>query len=231
MRDDDPLRPEAPTPDEPPTTPGPIERLVHGAEAAAEPLVEGVGAALGAAVNVAANTVRELPGRRVRRIRRLGRVPLPSLAELYPESRQARPVVIGLRSIPVEGIRGTAVGGGDQRGGDFLPLKPFRGPNWSARWQRLRKAQDSLKILPPIDVVRFADSYWVIDGHNRVALALYANQGDIDASVVELVPPGGRRIEPIGTLEAEVEAARPVRALAQTEPPLDSPIDRPDDPA
>jgi hypothetical protein len=231
MRDDDLLPTDAATPDEPSTTPGAFERLRHGAEAAAEPLVEGVGAALG----VAASTVRELPGMRVRRIRRLGRVPLPSLTELYPESRQARPVVIGLRSIAVDDIRGTAVGGSDQRGGDFLPLRPFRGPNWSARWQRLRKAQDSLKILPPIDVVRFADSYWVIDGHNRVALALYSNQGDIDASVTELVPPGGRRTEPIVTLEAEVEAARPVRARTQTEPHIDPPVDprldRPDDPA
>jgi hypothetical protein len=227
MRDYDRVRTDAQPPDEPAATPGALERLRHGAEAAAEPLVGGVGAALGAAADAAAHTVRELPGMRVRRIRRLGREPLPSLTELYPESRQARPVVIGLRSIPIDAIRGTAVGGGAQRGGDFLPLKPFRGPNWAARWQRLRKAQDALAILPPIDVVKYADSYWVVDGHNRVALGLYGNQGDIDASVVELVPSRGRRTEPIGTLESEVEAARPVRARALSE----SPVDRSDDPA
>jgi hypothetical protein len=184
--------------------------------------VEGVSAALGAA----ANTISELPGMRVRRIRRLAREPLPSLHELYPEVRRARPIVIGLRSIPVDNIAGTAVAGGDQRGGDFLPLKPFRGRNWQARWQRLRKAQDALSILPPIDVEKYDGRYWVTDGHNRVALARYANQPEVDASVVELVPPGGQRTEPIGTLEAEVDASRAVRGLSQREPRRDDPAEQ-----
>jgi hypothetical protein len=194
-------------------TRGPVGRLLHGAEAAAEPVVEGVTAALGAA----ASTISDMPRMRVRRIRRLGREPLPSLHDLHPEAHRARPVLVGLRSIPIDRIRGTAVAGGDQRGGDFLPLKPFRSQNWQARWQRLRKAHDALTILPPIDVEKYDDWYWVIDGHNRVALALYGNQPEIDASVVELVPPGGQRTEPIGTLEAEVDAARAVRGLRQTE--------------
>ena len=199
---------------------GPVGRLLHGAGAhAAEPVVEGVSAALDAA----ATTISEMPRMRVRRIRRLGREPLPSLYELYPEVRRARPIVIGLRSIPVEEIAGTAVAGGDQRGGDFLPLRPFRGKNWQARWQRLRKAQDALSILPPIDVEKYDGRYWVTDGHNRVALALYANQPEIDASVVELVPPGGQRTEPIGTLEAEVQASRAVRGLSRLEPSRDDP--------
>lgn len=225
MGDEDRSADDGEDQDETPATRGTLQRLREGAGAAAEPLMDGVGAALGAAANAAANTVRELPGMRVRRIRRLARDPLPSLTELHPESRQASPVIIGLRSIPVDKICGTAVGGGAQRGGDFLPLKPFRGANWAGRWQRLRKSQDSLQILPPIDVVRYGDCYWVNDGHNRVALALYSNQQDIDASVTELVPPRGRRTEPIGTLEAEMEAARPVRARARTERELRSPDD------
>jgi hypothetical protein len=196
---------------------GPVGRLLHGAEHAAEPVVEGVSAAIGAA----ASTINELPGMRIRRIRRLAQEPLPSLHELHPEVRRARPVVIGLRSIPVDQIAGTAVAGGDQRGADFLPLKPFRGKNWQARWQRLRKAQDALKILPPIDVEKYDGRYWVTDGHNRVALALYSNQPEIDASVVELVPPGGQRTEPIGTLEAEVDASRALRGLSLSEPSQD----------
>jgi hypothetical protein len=200
---------------------GPVRRLIHGAGHAAEPVVEGVSAALGAA----AGTISELPGMRVRRIRRLARAPLPSLHEAHPEVRRARPVVIGLRSIPIDEIAGTAVAGGDQRGADFLPLKPFRGRNWQARWQRLRKAQDALSILPPIDVEKYDGRFWVIDGHNRVALALYSNQPEIDASVVELIPPGGRRTEPIGTLEAEVDASRAVRGFGRSESPDDRPVD------
>lgn len=213
MRDDGEDRGHDRAPEGDAPTRGPVGRLLHGAETAAEPVVEGVTAALGAA----ASTIGDMPRMRVRRLRRLARESLPSLHDLYPEADRARPVLVGLRSIPIDRIRGTAVAGGDQRGGDFLPLKPFRSMNWKARWQRLRKAQDALTILPPIDVEKYDDWYWVTDGHNRVALALYGNQPEIDASVTELIPPGGRRTEPIGTLEAEVDAARAVRGLRQTE--------------
>jgi hypothetical protein len=200
----------------------PIRRLRATAGSATAPIVDGVSQAIGSAIGALPN----LPGHRVREIRRRGRVKLPSLPDLHPEARRARPVEVGFRTIDVDAIWGTAVGGGDQRGGDFLPLRQFRGANWRARWQRLRQAHDRLADLPPIDVVKFADGYWVIDGHNRVALALYAGQGDIDATVVELVPPGQRRTEPIGSLASEVEDSRVVRGRVTTEfstPPRSSP--------
>jgi hypothetical protein len=174
-------------------------------------------ASAGDAAGAALETVRELPGMRVRRIRRLGAQPLASLPRLYPEVARARRVDVGTRTIDVADIRGTAVGGGDQRGGDFLPLKPFRGMNWDARWKRLRIAHDQLVDLPPIDVVKYADGYWVIDGHNRVGLALYAGQVGIDASITELVAPGAQRTEPLGSLAAEVEAARAMRGRVDAE--------------
>ena len=173
----------------------------------------GVSSALGSAVTGLRGI--ELPGARIRRVRRLGREPLASLPDLYPAAARAQPVEVGVRPIPVDQIRGTAVGGGDQRGGDFLPLKPFRGQNWQSRWQRLRNAYERMTALPPIDVVKYDDGYWVIDGHNRVAMAKYRGQQDIDASIVELVPPGAKRTEPIGSLEAIVEQARPMRARAE----------------
>lgn len=188
-----------------PTTP--IGRLLASAEAATEPLVDSVSSAIGAALHA----MPTMPGHRVRAVRRRGHTPLASLPELFPDARLARPVEVGLQTIDVEDVRGTAVGGGDQRGGDFLPLRPFRGPNWNARWQRLRRAHDRLADLPPIDVVKYDGGYWVIDGHNRVALALYGGQVSIDASVVELVPPGGRRTEPIGSLAAEIAESRLLR--------------------
>jgi hypothetical protein len=200
--------PEPPPPAGPAPTGSALGRLRAGAGAAAEK-----------AVDAAFSSFREMPGMRVRRVRKLGSHPLPSLPELHPEAAKARPVEIGTRTIEVDDIVGTAVGGGDQRGADFLPLKPFRGQNWNARWQRLRKAQDGLVPLPTIDVVKYADKYWVVDGHNRVALALYGGQQDIDASVVELVPPGEHRTEPLGSLAAQVEATRPMRARAAAEDP------------
>ena len=81
----------------------------------------------------------------------------------------------------------------------------------------LAVAQDRMAELPPIDVVKYDGSYWIIDGHNRVGLALYVGQVGIDASVVELVPPGGHRTEPIGSLAAQVESSRLVRGRVERE--------------
>lgn len=187
-----------------------LGRLRADAGAAAEPLVDSVGSAIDAAVQ----GIRELPGMRVRRVRRMGRQPLPSLQDLHPEARLARPVEIGTRSIPIEEIRGTAGGsGGMQRGGDFLPVKSFRSRNWAARWQRLKVAHDALASLPPIDVVKYDGGYWVVDGHNRVGMALYNGQREVDASIVERIPTGGQRTEAIGSLAAELEASRGLRGI------------------
>jgi hypothetical protein len=194
-----------------------IDALRSGVAAAAEPIVDRVQGA----IEDAGRTWNERPGARVRRIRRLGGVPLPYLYDVHPDARLARPVQIGLQTIDVADIAGTAVGGGDQRGGDFLPLKPFRGRNWAARWQRLRQAQDRMAILPPIDVVKYAGRYWVVDGHNRVALALYGGQVAIDAIVVELVPSGGQRTEPIGSLAASAAESRSVRTAGSGHRPSD----------
>lgn len=224
----DTMRTDDPQPDDPIAEDGEpsstLGRMLASAEAASGPFVDGVGSAIGAALD----SIRESAGRRVRRIRRMSREPLPSLPELYPEARRARPVEAGVRTIDVADIRGTAVGGGDQRGADFLPFREFRGKNWSARWQRLRRAQDRMAELPPIDVVKYDGSYWIIDGHNRVGLALYVGQVGIDASVVELVPPGGHRTEPIGSLAAQVESSRLVRGRVESEAASDddsTPVD------
>jgi hypothetical protein len=119
-------------------------------------------------------------------------------------------------------IGGTAVGGGAQRGGDYLPLKASRTDNWASRWQRLRKAQDSLALLPPIDVFKYRDRYWVVDGHNRVGLALYGGQTAIDADVTELVPLGGHRTEPIGSLASSFAASRALRTAGSGQRPSDA---------
>jgi hypothetical protein len=194
-----------------------VTAAADGVAAAAEPIVDRVGQA----IDDVERTWHERPGARVRRVRRMGSTPLRYLYDDHPEARQARPVQVGTRSIEVEEISGTAVGGGDQRGGDFLPLRPFRGHNWTARWQRLRKAQDRLTALPPIDVVKSTDRYWVVDGHNRVALALYGGQIEIDANVVELVPRGGQRTEPILSLAASAADSRSVRTAGSGRRPSD----------
>jgi hypothetical protein len=194
---------------------GALGRLVH----PAEPTVERVASAVEAALDRAATRWAERPGARVRRLRRLARRPLRQLYEEHPEARRANPRERGTRSIPTDEIRGTAVGGGDQRGADFLPLKPFRSTNWAARWQRIRSAVDRLTVLPPIDVYRYGDGYWVIDGHNRVAAALYAGQVEVDASVTELIPPDGVAAEPPAEIASSLIGSLSVRAAGEGLPP------------
>jgi len=187
-------------------------------ETVVDTVVDSTSDLVGGAVGIARAAARrwdERPGSRVRRVRRAGRLPLPSLWNLYPEARRASPREAGLKTIDVDLIVGTAVAGPDQRGGDFLPLRQFRSLNWQARWARIRAALERLTILPPIDVVRYADRYWVLDGHNRVAAGLYGGQVGIDANVVELVPPGELPKERPSSLAAVYTGSRALRTAGE----------------
>ena len=183
---------------------GMLERIRSGMAAAREPITDRVGHAW-----------HERPGARVRRVRGMAKQPLPYLYDVHPEARFARPVEVGLRTIDIDEIGGTAVGGAF-RGGDYLPRKAARTKNWAARWQRLRKAGDSLAMLPPIDVFKYGGRYWVVDGHNRVAMAKYGGQASIDADVTDLVdpasPPPDPRRDPAESFASLVEDSRQLRA-------------------
>lgn len=192
---------------------GAATRVVPGAEPVVR-AASAVGETVEAAVGAAGRRWDERPGARVRRLRRRGRQPLPYLYAVHPEARLAVPKELGVRTIDVDQIVGTAVGGATQRRGDFLPLRPFRTSNWAARWQRLLSAVEKLTILPPIDVVKYGDGYWVLDGHNRVAAALHAGQIEIDTNVTELIPPGSVSSERPGSLASTVASGRAVRTAA-----------------
>jgi hypothetical protein len=149
-----------------------------------------VAGAVGSIAAGARRIIDERPGARVRRVRRMSREPLANLWDLHPEARRAAARDYGFHAIPVDAISGTAVEGQPQRGGDFLPLRDRRSEDWQGRWQRIRRAIDALETLPPIEVVKYGDSYWVLDGHNRVAAALYNGQPEIDAVVRQIRVPG-----------------------------------------
>lgn len=153
--------------------------------------------------------------RRHARLRRRNRVPLPNLFELHPEARNLARRELGLRSVPLDEIAGTAVAGVAQRGSDFLPLPAFRSSNWAYRFQAIQRAMRRLAILPPIDVLRYDGRYWVEDGHNRVAAALYNGQVEIDATVTELRGAGAHSTEAPASLAPMLEAGRDLRAAGE----------------
>lgn len=134
--------------------------------------------------------IGERPGARVRAVRRMAREALRNLWEVHPEARRASIREVGLQSVPVEKIAGTAVEGSAQRGGDFLPLRDRRSADWRARWQRILRGIEGMATLPPVELIKFGDEHWVVDGHNRVAAALYTGQVELDAIVQELRLPG-----------------------------------------
>ncbi|HEX2221005.1 MAG TPA: hypothetical protein VHK06_00605, partial [Candidatus Limnocylindria bacterium] len=110
---------------------------------------------------------------------------LPSLYDRHPRATAASRRRLGLRTVPVEEIVGT-VRHPSQNTADFLPLPMLRGKNWQARWDRIVRAMNALRVLPPVDLYRVGDEYYVVDGHNRVAAALRMGQVAVDADVTEL---------------------------------------------
>ncbi len=148
---------------------------------------------------------------RRRRLEARARKPLPLLYDVHPEARRAGIRDLGVRTVLVSQIRGTAVEGPALRRGDFLPIKEARTRDWESRWQRIRRAIDDLVVLPPLDLYQFGDGYWVIDGHNRVAAALYNDQAAVDAAVVELRVPGMRAAQR-GDVAAALAGSEDLRA-------------------
>ncbi len=206
---------------------GIVGHLQNVAEPFADHIVFPVAGAIGSMIDAASAAWAQRESAIERRVKRQAREPLLNLYEAYPEARLASPRELGLRFVPVEEILGTAVAGIAQRGGDFLPLKPFRGENWAGRWQRIRNANKRLQPLPPVDLIKFGGEYWVVDGHNRVAATLYANGTGLDAMVTELVPLDGQTSErPTnllaylragGELRAAVSGRGPAEGIRQTE--------------
>lgn len=114
---------------------------------------------------------------------------LPLLFDVHPDARRASPREAGLHVVPIDQIRGSAAEP-VQRSRDFRPLPGLRGLDWDARYRRILSAMDRLEVLPPVDLVRFGDGYWVVDGHNRIAAAREVGQVAVDAAVVVLLSPG-----------------------------------------
>ena len=182
--------------------------------------------AAGPVLAAARRVIDERPGARIRRVKRMARKPLPNLWEEHPAANRATSRDLGLRSVPVARIKGTAVAGPAQRGGDFLPLRERRGADWRTRWRRILAAIDGLQPLPPVELIKFGADYWVVDGHNRVAAALYNGQDEIDAVVQELRLPG-MPAEPKTPIASALEGSRDLRAAGEGRrtPTADRPLD------
>ena len=98
---------------------------------------------------------------------------------------------LGQRVIPLECIVGSVDRTRDFDRG-FRPTSERTRP----RWERIAQAHHRGEALPPIDVYKVGDLYFVKDGNHRVSVARALGHTDIDAHVTEV----GTEVGPPPTL-------------------------------
>ena len=108
----------------------------------------------------------------------------------------------GVQEIPVDKIVGSAASGA--KAVDFDPAFLPTTPRLRDRWTRIYREMVEGAELPPIDVYRVGDGYYVIDGHHRVSVARSLGRPTIMARVIDV-----KTRAPLGS---HVDAAELLRA-------------------
>ena len=91
-------------------------------------------------------------------------------------------VALGHQIVPLDHIIGS-----EGRYSDFDRRFLPRTEAVEARWRSVERAMDRLIDLPPVDLWKISDIYFVRDGNHRVSVARWMGQGHIDALVTELL--------------------------------------------
>jgi uncharacterized ParB-like nuclease family protein len=123
---------------------------------------------------------------------------VPLLNAAGPEGRAFG----GVREIPLSKVVGSVAP--ESKTDDFDPAFLPVTRRLRERWTRIYQAMVEGDELPPIDVYKVDDSYYVIDGHHRVSVARNLGRETINARVVEI-----RTRAPLG---ADVDAGALLRA-------------------
>jgi hypothetical protein len=149
------------------------------------------------------------------------------LLELDDVERRLKPYArryLGVRAIPLDALVGT-----DSRAGSFTrDLRPLHA---SSR-ERMRSLESAFAdgAFPPIVAVKLGETYFVIDGHHRAALARRRGAEMIDADVTELVarvplPAGADMLEVV--LRELERVFLEDSGLAEARPGVRIPVSRP----
>jgi ParB/Sulfiredoxin domain len=151
------------------------------------------------------------------------------LLELEDVERRMKPFArhyLGVRTIPIDHVVGT-----EDRASSFT--RDFR-PRHDFSRDRLRSLAGAFPEggFPPIVAVKLGETYFVIDGHHRVALTRRNGGKMIDADVTELVarvplPPGAdmvevvlRELERVFIEQSGLAEARPGVRVSASRPSL-----------
>jgi hypothetical protein len=89
----------------------------------------------------------------------------------------------GTRVVEVDQIVGS-VGRYDEFDRSFMPARA----SMAERWKRIDRAFHRAENLPPVELYKLGDAYFVMDGHHRVSVARYHDVPTVEAAVVEFHP-------------------------------------------
>ena len=89
----------------------------------------------------------------------------------------------GTRVVEVDEIVGS-VGRWRDFDRSFLPARASMGE----RWKRIDRAFQRGEDLPPVELYKIGDAYFVVDGHHRVSVARYHEVPTVEAAVAEFHP-------------------------------------------
>ncbi len=117
----------------------------------------------------------------------------------------------GTQVIPLDRIVGSV---GRYR--DFTRAFLPRAGSSRERWVRIDAAMDRLESLPPIEVYKVGDVYFVKDGNHRVSVARANGLKDIEAYVTEIPLPEGVTITPDMDLDDLIQQVEYREFLKQT---------------
>ena len=93
---------------------------------------------------------------------------------------------------------------------DFMP----RNAALAGRWIQIDREMDGLTGLPPLDLLKVGEVYFVADGNHRISVAAANGLSDIEAHVTEI--PIDVDLNPGDPLEVALEKAGRARFLDQT---------------
>jgi hypothetical protein len=89
---------------------------------------------------------------------------------------------LGLKVVPLQSIVGTI-----DRARDFDHRFRPTSRRVRSRWENIAAAMRRGEALPPVDLLKVGELYFVRDGHHRVSVAAALGRTDIDAYVTDVV--------------------------------------------
>jgi hypothetical protein len=106
---------------------------------------------------------------------------LQDFDELLAHSELEHSRYAGLQTVDIDDIRGTQ-GKADAFDAEFNPIRETT----RSRWIGVAIEKMGGRDLPPVDLVKVNDVYYVRDGHHRISVARNLGQSFVEAEVIEM---------------------------------------------